>query len=129
MPTLFTITANQTGSHLLLTSIPGTRSTINAKVILQSMKMVFLCVRWAYVCIMMVSKNPNTAKNTVVLLQIAKMDVNVRIHVLTPNMEEPSIFSKRTIQDYLTYRHGTVHNGKQSTTNAPLLKDLTNVKR
>lgn len=45
------------------------------------------------------------------------------------NMEEPSIFSKRTIQDYLTYRHGTVHNGKQSTTNAPLLKDLTNAKR
>ena len=81
--------------------------------------MVFLYVRWAYVCIMMVSKNPNTAKNTAVLLPIEKMDVNVLIPVLTPNMEEQSIFSKRIIQDYLTYRQGIVHSGNQSTTNEP----------
>ena len=91
--------------------------------------MVFLFVKWAYVCIMMVSKNPNTAKNTAVLLPIEKMDVNVLIPVLIPNMEEQSIFNKRIIQDYLTYRQGIVHSGNRSTTNEPPLKDQTNEKK
>ncbi len=73
-------------------------------------------------------KNDFTIGDDGVLLLTAKMTVNVNIPVRIPNMEEPSIFSKRIILDYLIYRQEIVKSGNWNSINEPLLKDQTNGK-
>ena len=91
--------------------------------------MVFLFVKWAYVCIMMVYKKQNIAKNTAALLQTGRKAAFANTLAQTLSTEEQYIFNKKIIQDYLTYRHETVRNGNWNTTVEHLLKDQINVKK
>ena len=91
--------------------------------------MVSLSVNWAYVCITMVWKKQNTVKSTAVPFPTGKKDVSVNTPALVQSMAEPYIYSRRTIQGYLTYRQGTVKNGSRNTTDGLLWKDQINVKK
>ncbi|NBH24985.1 hypothetical protein D3Z60_04065 [Lachnospiraceae bacterium] len=78
------------------------------------MMMVSLSVSWAYVCIKMDMKLPNTGQNTGARSQTGNVAASVDTLVHRRNMEEPYTPLPMTIQGYLTYRQGTLKHGKRN---------------
>ncbi len=99
---------------LSLTSIPDIPAASLIRMISLLMMTVSQSVKWAYACIKMDMKPPNTGLNTVAQKPTVNADASVNTHVLRLNTAEPYISLPTTIQGYLTYRQGTLMHGKRN---------------
>lgn len=78
------------------------------------MMMAFPSVSWAYACIKMDMRLPNTGRNTGARNQTANAAVSVNILAHQRNTAEPYTSSPMTIPGYSTYRQGTAEHGKRN---------------
>ena len=95
----------------------------------QSITMAFQSVNWAYACIRIDIKPPNTEKNTGALkpARNAAASVNIPVHRLTT--AEPYTFLRLIIQGCLTYRQETTTNRKRNTTEGLLWNAPTSARK
>ena len=129
MLTLSMNTADGKISHPLLTSIPDIPVILPIRMISPLIRMGFLSVSWAYVCIKMDMRLPNTERNTGAQKQTGNVVVSVSIPVHRRNTAEPYISLPMTIQGYLIYRQETVKHGKRNMTEGLPWNVLTNVRK
>ena len=92
-------------------------------------RMGFLSVSWAYVCIKMDMRLPNTERNTDAQKQIGNVAVSASIPVHRRNTAGRYISLPMTIQGYLTYRQETVKHGERNMAEGLPWNVLTNVRK
>ena len=127
-PTMLMLSMNTADgkiSHRLSTSIPVIPDTSLIRTISRLTMTASQSASWAYVCIKMDMRLPNTGRNTGVQKRTGNVAVSVNIPVHRRNMAEPYTSLPRIIQGCLTYRQETRKHGKKNTTeglpwNAPI---------
>ena len=104
---------------------PGHTGHFTYRTISRLTMMASQSANWAYVCIKMDMRLPNTGRNTGVQKRTGNVAVSANIPVHRRNMAEPYTSLPRIIQGCLTYRQETRKHGKKNTTeglpwNAPI---------
>ena len=109
-------TADGKISRRLSISIPATPDISLIRTISPLMRTVSRSAGWAYVCIKMDMRLPNTGRNTDVRKRTANRAASVSIPAHRRNTTGPYTSLPMTIQGYLTHRQGTAKHGKGNIT-------------
>ena len=83
------------------------------------MTMASQSVSWAYVCIKMDTRLPDTGQNTGARNQTGNVAASVNSPVHQLNTAGLCTFLQMIIQGYLTYRQGILKHGKRNMTEGP----------